>query len=121
MKSPRPVLPKVPAGCSTNAARIEPLLGAAEHGVVRSVARRVARAILADARAERRVPQRARPVALHEDGQRLAAAHGPDAREPASRCRSAPARPSASARTAGRHVKFRTQLCRVSKSDRPLL
>ena len=59
--------------------RIEPLFQPTEDGVVRSVARRIARAIEADAGADRRVPQRPRAVALHEDRERLPAAHGPDA------------------------------------------
>ena len=61
--------------------RVEPLVGTAEHGAVGAVAGRVARPVQADAWAARRRPLRARAVRGDEHRQRLAAAHGPDARQ----------------------------------------
>ena len=80
LKSPRPVLPNVPAGCSTNAAGLNHCSGVPFTALSGAIARRVARAILADAGAARRLPLRARAVGLHEHRQRLPAPHRRDAR-----------------------------------------
>ena len=81
MKSPRPGVAERAGRLQHERRRVEPLVDAAEDGVVRAVAGRVARAILADARAARRLPLRARSVGLHEHRQRVAAAHRPDPRQ----------------------------------------
>ncbi|MNC91858.1 hypothetical protein D3C83_81870 [compost metagenome] len=57
MKSPRPVLPNVPAGCSTNATRVEPLLWIAGNGAFSVEPGRIAWPVAAEAGTERRLPE----------------------------------------------------------------
>ena len=121
MKSPRPVLPSVPAGCSTNAAGSNHCSGVPGDGVVAASAGGEARAVEADAGAR---------DGDHCDRERLAGTktvsgwplpHRPIPDELPVAEQAPGHAADGLARTGRPRVRLTTQLCRVSKSDGPLL
>ena len=70
LKSPRPVLPNVPAGGMTKAVGSNHCIRPPQDGVIGGATRRVARAIRADAGAERGRPLRPRSVRRRKGGER---------------------------------------------------
>ena len=112
----RPRLPIVPAAGSAKQFDVEPLIRIAEHRIRRAAGDEI-RPLPGAARAR----QRARAIEAEHRAERHAGARREDAGQLPAGCQCRGRGPSVSLPNGSSHVALQTKLCRMSKSDSPLL